>query len=126
MSLTEGGYRSVESISSKSPKMQNGTDTTAFSCLSKNCYEPFNCIQEEGISLLSNSGDMCSCYFMHGTMESSIGSVRPSMLVTGYVKVNLSRQNFPRQLHTATPVQETDPAATGVTVFNQTEVLVYH
>ena len=65
---------------------------------------------------------------MHVTMESSIGFKAPSMLVTGYencIKVCLYGRNIPRQLHTATPVQETDPTATGVMVVNQTEVQVY-
>ena len=120
--------KEVQSISSKSGEMQNSPDPSAFSCLTQNCYEPFtHCNQEEAVSL-QNSLDICSCCFMQVTMESSIGSARPSMLVTGfenYIKVSLYRQNSPRQLHTAIPVQETDPTAAGVIVICHTEVHVH-
>ena len=96
--------------------MQKDPGLTAFSCLSQNCYKSFNGYQEKEISLQNMQ---CSCCFLHVTMESSTGSRAPSMLVTGYescIKVSLCGQNLPRQLHTATPVQETDPTATGVMV----------
>ena len=105
--------------------MQKDCDPAAFSCLSQNCYKSFNGYQEKEISLQNMQ---CSCCFLHVTMESSTGSRVPSVLVTGYencTKVCLYGRNLPRQLHTATPVQETDPTATGVMVVSQTEVQVY-
>ena len=119
--------KEVQSISSKSAEMHSSPDPAA---LSQNCYEPFNCNQEEDISLqnMQNSLETCNCCFLQVTMESRIGSARPSMLVTGfenYIKVSLYRQNSPRQLHTAIPVQETVPTAAGAIVICHTEVQVY-